>query len=136
MDNLFFKQAILCLMFAMAEADGKITNDELVSLVTMKDLFRDYDEADVMALYHEYRSRFANIGFSEICNVMVRQIQPELHMGALSYLADAATVDFDVDIKEGSFISIAANAMGISDTAVKTLLLSSLSKKLMQDIAC
>jgi hypothetical protein len=52
-------------------------------------------------------------------------------MGTLSILADMATIDFDVSMQEGSFIAIAAATMGISDIAVKTLLLTSLSRKLL-----
>lgn len=122
-------------MFAMANADGHLTNDELAELVTMKDIFPNYSEADIIALYKEYKGKFRGAGFNELCNVMIPQIPQELHMGVLSILADTATVDFDMDMREGSLISIAANMMGISDVAVKTLLLASLSKKLLIDTA-
>jgi uncharacterized tellurite resistance protein B-like protein len=131
MQSPLYKEAILCLMFAMAEADATINNDELIAVITMKDVFRGYSEADIMELYREYKSRFADTGFAGICNVMVRQIPSELHMGTLSILADMATIDFDVSMQEGSFIAIAAATMGISDIAVKTLLLTSLSRKLL-----
>jgi uncharacterized tellurite resistance protein B-like protein len=131
MQSPLYKEAILCLMFAMAEADATINNDELIAVITMKDVFRGYSEADIMELYREYKNRFADAGFAGICNVMVRQIPSELHMGTLSILADMATIDFDVSMQEGSFISIAAATMGISDIAVKTLLLTSLSRKLL-----
>ena len=55
-------------------------------------------------------------------------------MATLSLLADVAVVDFDVDIQESSLISLAANAMNINETSVKTLLLASLSKKLLHNI--
>ncbi len=52
-------------------------------------------------------------------------------MATLSVLADIIVLDFNVDMKESSFMSIVANTMGITDIAVKTLLLTSLSKRLM-----
>lgn len=118
-------------MFTMAEADTHLSNEELITVVTMKDVFTDYTEQDIITLYREYKVRFEGKGFAEICNVMVRQIPEELYMGTLSVLADVAVTDFNIDLKEGSFISIVASAMGISDVSTKTLLLASLSKKLM-----
>lgn len=134
MENEFYKQAILCLMFAMAEADGKFNDTELIEVITMKNVFSEYAEHDIMALHREYQTRFQDKGFAEICNIMVRQIPQELHMATLSLLADVAVADFDVDLQESSLISLAANAMNINEAAVKTLLLASLSKKLMLNI--
>lgn len=128
---MYYREAILCLMFAAADADGKMDDNELVSIVTMRNVFREQTEADIMALYKEYQVRFADKQFSEIAEIMSRQIPEELYMATLSLLADIIMMDFNVDIKEGSFISIVGNCMGISDTAVKTLLLASLSKKLL-----
>ena len=134
MQQQLYKDAILCLMFAMADADKTMNNDELVECVTMKDIFSIYTEQQIVALYSEYKKRFSDKGFNEIAQVFVPQIQPELYMAVLSFLADVAVIDFDVDIKEGSFISIVAHTMGISETAVKTILLTSLSKKLLFNI--
>lgn len=130
---MYYKEAILCLMFAVAEADDHIRDDELVSIVSMKEVFKGYTEQDIFTLYNEYKSRFADNSFSDIAGTMCTHIPEELFMGTLSVLADIIVLDFNVDIKEGSFISIVANFMGISDVAVKTLLLTSLSKKLMMN---
>ena len=94
MENQFYKQAILCLMFAMAEADGKFNDTELIEVITMNNVFQEYAEHDIMALHREYQTRFQDKGFAEICNIMVRQIPQELHMATLSLLADVAVVDF------------------------------------------
>lgn len=118
-------------MFATAEADGQMRDDELISIVTMKNIFHGYHESDIMSLYKEYKTRFAEKPFTEVANIMSRQIPEELYMATLSILADIIVLDFNVDIKEGSLISIVAASMGVSDMAVKTLLLTSLSKKLM-----
>ncbi|MCB0700618.1 MAG: TerB family tellurite resistance protein [Chitinophagales bacterium] len=130
---MYYKEAILCLMFATAEADGQMREDELISIVTMKDVFRGHNEQDIIALYKEYKERFADKDFSETASIMTRQIPEELFLATLSILADIIVLDFNVDIKEGSFISIVANHMGISDTAVKVLLLTALSRKLMMN---
>lgn len=129
-----YKQAILCLMFAMAEADKALRDEELVSIVTMREIFKDYTEHDIVMLFQEYRQKFADKNFTEIAYITVRQIPAELYMGVLSVLADVIVLDFNIDAKEGAFISIVANTMGISDVAVKTLLLTSLSKKLLMNI--
>lgn len=131
---MYYKEAILCLMFGMAEADGQIRDDELISIVTMKEIFKGYSEHDIVVLYKEYRERFSSKNFTEISYIMVSQIPAELYMGTLSALADIIALNFNIDMKEGSFISIVANTMGISDVAVKTLLLASLSKKLLMDV--
>lgn len=131
---MYYKEAILCLMFAVAEADDTIRDDELVSIVTMKEVFKGYTEYDILTLYKEYKERFAEHTFSDTAYIMTQQIPEELYMGTLSVLADIIVLDFNVDMKEGSFISIAAHHMGISDVAVKTLLLASLSKKLMMNV--
>lgn len=131
---MYYKEAILCLMFGMAEADGQIRDDELISIVTMKEIFKGYSEHDIVVLYKEYRERFSEKNFTEISYIMVSQIPAELYMGTLSVLADIIALNFNIDMKEGSFISIVANTMGISDVAVKTLLLASLSKKLLMDV--
>lgn len=128
---MYYKEAILCLMFAVAEADDKIRDDEMVSIISMKDIFKGYADVDILNLYKEYQGRFSEQTFSEIAYIMTKQIPEELYMGTLSVLADIIVLDFNVDMKEGSFISIVANNMGISDVAVKTLLLASLSKKLL-----
>lgn len=128
---MYYKEAILCLMFGVAEADGGLRDDELINIVTMKEIFKGYSEHDIITLYKEYKKRFEDKSFSDIAHIMAGQIPPELHMATLSVLADIIVLDFNVDIKEGSFISIVANTMGISDVAVKTLLLTSLSKRLM-----
>ena len=128
---MYYKEAVLCILFAMAEADGNVSSEEMSKILTMKEAFNGYSEHNIVALFDEYRQRFADKSFTEITNVMVPQIPEELFMGTLSIMADIAVVDFDVDIKEGSLISIVANAMDITDVAVKTLLLASLSKKLM-----
>lgn len=130
---MYYKEAILCLMFAVAEADGHMREDELISIVTMKEVFKGYSEQDIVALYHEYKSRFEDKNYTEIAYIMAKQIPEELFMGVLSVLADIIVLDFNVDMKEGSIISIIANTMGISDIAVKTLLVASLSKKLMMN---
>lgn len=129
-----YKEAILCLMFAVAEADGAMRDDELISIITMREIFKDYSEHDIVVLFHEYKQRFADKSFTEVAYIMAKQIPAELYMGVLSVMADIIVLDFNVDMKEGSFISIAANTMGISDTAVKTLLLTSLSKKLLMNM--
>lgn len=131
---MYYKEAILCLMFGMAEADGSMRDDELISIVTMKEIFKGYSEHDIVVLYKEYKERFSDKNFTEIAYIMASQIPAELYMGTLSVLADIIALDFNIDMKEGSFISIVANVMGISDTAVKTLLLASLSKKLLMDV--
>lgn len=128
---MYYKEAILCLMFGVAEADGGLREDELINIVTMKEIFKGYSEHDIITLYKEYKKRFEDKSFSDIAYIMANQIPPELHMATLSILADIIVLDFNVDMKEGSFISIVANTMGISDVAVKTLLLTSLSKRLM-----
>lgn len=128
---MYYKEAILCLMFAVAEADGHIRDDELVTIVTMKEIFKGYSEQDIVALYKEYKTRFEDKSNTEIAFIMTQQIPEELFMGVLSIMADIIVLDFNVDMKEGSIISIVANAMGITDVAVKTLLVASLSKKLM-----
>lgn len=134
MEGVIYKHAILHLMFAMAEADGKFSDIELIEIVTMKDVFRGYSEQSIVAIYKDYKANFAEKGFAEICDIMVTHIPNELHMATLSLMSDIAVTDFDVDIQESSLISIAANAMGIHETAVKTLLLASLSKKLLYNI--
>lgn len=131
---MYYKEAILCLMFGMAEADGRMRDDELISIVTMKEIFKGYSEHDIVVLYKEYKERFSDKNFTEIAYIMASQIPAELYMGTLSVLADIIALDFNIDIKEGSFISIVANVMGVSDVAVKTLLLASLSKKLLMDV--
>lgn len=131
---MYYKEAILCLMFAVAEADDKIRDDEMVSIISMKDIFQGYADVDILNLYKEYQERFAQQTFSETAHIMTQQIPEELYMGVLSVLADIIVLDFNVDMKEGSFISIVANCMGLSDVAVKTLLLASLSKKLLLDM--
>ncbi len=128
---MYYKEAILCLMFGVAEADGRLREDELINIVTMKEVFKGYSEHDIITLYKEYKTRFEDKSFSDTAHIMANQIPPELFMATLSILADIIVLDFNVDMKEGSFISIVANAMGISDVAVKTLLLTSLSKRLM-----
>lgn len=128
---MYFKEAIICLMFAAAEADGQMRNDELIAVVTMKEIFKGYTEADIVQLYKEYKQRFENLSFTDKAHILARQVPEELAMGTLSMMADVIVLDFNVDIKEGSFISIVANVLGISDVAVKTLLLTSLSKKLI-----
>lgn len=128
---MYYKEAVLCLLFAMADADGHVSSEEMTEILTMKDVFNGYSEHNIAALYDEYRQRFSDKSFAEITTIMVQQIPEELFMGTLSVLADIAVVDFDVDMKEGSLISIIANAMGVTDVAIKTLLLASLSKKLM-----
>ncbi len=128
---MYYKEAILCLMFGVAESDGQLREDELINIVTMKEVFKGYSEHDIITLYKEYKTRFEDKSFSDIAHIMVSQIPPELHMATLSVLADIIVLDFNVDMKEGSFISIVANTMGISDVAVKTMLLTSLSKRLM-----
>ncbi len=128
---MYYKEAVLCILFAMAEADGNVSAEEMSEILTMKEAFNGYSEHNIVALFDEYRQRFSDKSFTEISNVMVSQIPEELFMGTLSIMADIAVVDFDVNLKEGSLISIVANAMGITDVAVKTLLLASLSKKLM-----
>lgn len=130
---MYYKEAILCLMFAAAEADSQMRDDELISIVTMKEIFKGYTEADIVVLYNEYKIRFTGKNFTETAYILASQIPSELFMGTLSILADVILLDFNVDQKEGSFISIVANTMGISDVAVKTLLLSSLSKKLLMN---
>lgn len=90
---MYYKEAILCLMFGMAEADGRMRDDELISIVTMKEIFKGYSEHDIVVLYKEYKERFSDKNFTEVANVM-----------------------------------------GVSDVAVKTLLLASLSKKLLMDV--
>lgn len=134
MQQPLYKEAILCLMFAMAEADTQLSNDELIACITMKDIFPGYTEQDIISYYNEYKKRFADKGFSETAHIFVKQIPPELHMATLSIIADVAVTNFHMDIKEGSFMSIVANAMGVTDVAVKTLLLASLSKKLLMNI--
>lgn len=131
---MYYKEAILCLMFGMAEADGHMRDDELISIVTMKEIFKGYAEHDIVVLYKEYKSRFSDKNFTEIAYIMASQIPPELYMGTLSIMADIIALNFDVDMREGSFISIVANVMGVSDVAVKTLLLASLSKKLLMNV--
>ncbi|MCB9044772.1 MAG: hypothetical protein H6550_01410 [Chitinophagales bacterium] len=128
---MYYKEAILCLMFGVAEADDHLREDELISIVTMKEVFKGYSEVDIINLYKEYKVRFEDKPFTETAYIMAKQIPAELYMGTLSILADIIVLDFNIDIKEGSFISIVANTMGISDVAVKTLLLASLSKKLL-----
>ena len=131
---MYYKESILCLLFAMAEADEKFDEAELASIITMKEIFKGYAEHDIVNLFKEYRTRFAEATFSEICAMMLKHLPKELHLGTLSLMADIAVVDFDVDIKESALMSIVANAMGISDTAMKTLLLAALSKKLLMDM--
>lgn len=126
---------MLCLMFAIAESDAKLGNDELTDIVTMRNIFTDYAEQDIISLYKEYKNRFKNKGFSEISSVMVGQIPDELRIGTLSILADIAVTDFNIDKKEGAFFSIVAHAMGITDLAMKTLLMAALSKKLLMDVS-
>lgn len=128
---MYYKEAIICLMFAVAEADDHLRDDELISIVTMKEIFKGYTEQDIITLYKEYKVRFEDKTFTDTAYIMAKQIPAELHMGVLSILADVILLDFNIDMKEGSFISIVANTMGISDVAVKTLLLTSLSKKLL-----
>lgn len=128
---MYYKEAILCLMFGVAEADGHLCEDELINIVTMKEVFKGYSEQDIITLYKEYKTRFEDKSFGDIAHIMAGQIPPELHMATLSVLADIIVLDFNVDMKEGSFISIVANTMGITDVAVKTMLLTSLSKRLM-----
>jgi uncharacterized tellurite resistance protein B-like protein len=128
---MYYKEAILCLMFGVAEADGGIREDELINIVTMKEVFKGYSEHDIITLYKEYKARFEDKTFSDIAYIMAKQIPPELYMATLSILADIIVLDFNVDMKESSFMSIVANTMGITDVAVKTLLLTSLSKRLM-----
>lgn len=130
-----YKEAILCLMFATAEADGQMRDDELISIVTMKDVFKGYTEHDIIVLYKEYKQRFADKNFTEIAYIMSSNIPAELYMGTLSIMADVIALNFDVDIKETSFISIVASIMGVADLTVKTLLLASLSKKLLMNVA-
>lgn len=129
-----YKEAILCLMFATAEADGHMRDDELISIVTMKDVFKGYTEHDIIVLYKEYKQRFADKTFTEIAYTMSSNIPAELYMGTLSIMADVIALNFDVDMKETSFISIVANIMGVADLTVKTLLLASLSKKLLMNV--
>lgn len=128
---MYYKEAILCLMFGVAEADGQLREDELINIVTMKNVFNGYAEHDIITLYKEYKTRFEDKTFSDIAHIMVSQIPAELYMATLSVLADIIVLDFNVDMKESSFMSIVANTMGITDVAVKTLLLTSLSKRLM-----
>lgn len=130
---MYFKEAILCLMFAAAESDGNMRDDELVSIVTMKEVFKGYSEADIVGLYREYKKRFSEKPNEEIAHIMSRQIPDELSLATLSLLADIIVLNFNVDVNEGSFITTAASAMGISDVAVKTILMTSLSKKLMMN---
>jgi uncharacterized tellurite resistance protein B-like protein len=134
MNASLYKEAMLCLMFAVVDADKKLDNDELVECITMKDVFNGYSEQQIIALYNEYKKRFSDKGFSETAAIFVQQIPAELHMATLSIMADIAVIDFDVDMQEGSFISIVANAMGIAEVSVKTLLLAALSKKLLMDM--
>lgn len=134
MNTSLYKEAMLCLMFAMADADKKLDNEELVECITMKDVFTGYTEPQIVALYNEYKKRLSDKGFSETAAIFVQQIPPELHMATLAIMADVAVIDFDVDMQEGSFISIVGNAMGISEVSVKTLLLAALSKKLLMDM--
>lgn len=131
---MYYKESILCLMFAMAEADEKFDQDELTAIITMKDVFESYEEHTIVNLFKEYRTRFAEMTFTDITNTMVKHLPKELYLGTLSFMADVAVVDFDVDIKESALMSIVANAMGISDTAMKTVLMTSLSKKLLLDM--
>ncbi|MBS1772880.1 MAG: TerB family tellurite resistance protein [Bacteroidetes bacterium] len=131
MEPNLYKEAILCLMFSMAEADTSMSNEELMGFVTMKDVFAGYTEPQIITLYNEYKKRFTNLGFAEKANVFVTQIPQELHMATLSLLADVAVVDFNVDVKEGSLISVVASTMSLSHESVKTLLLAALSKKLL-----
>lgn len=131
---MYYKESILCLMFAMAEADGKMSNDELITIVTMKNIFKNYSEQNIIQLYKEYQTRFADKTFTDIVITMVKHIPSELHMGTLSLLADVAVTDFDVDIQESALFSIVANTMGVSDTALKTILISSLSKRLLLEV--
>lgn len=131
---MYYKESILCLMFAMAEADEKFNQEELAAIVTMKDVFEGYEEHTIVNLFKEYRTRFADMTFSDITFTMLQHLPKELHLGTLSFLADVAVVDFDVDIKESALMSIVANAMGVSDTAMKTILMTSLSKKLLLDM--
>ncbi|MEZ5017487.1 MAG: TerB family tellurite resistance protein [Flavipsychrobacter sp.] len=131
---MYYKEAVLCLMFAMAEADGEVDNNELITIITMKNIFTNYDEVSIIALYKSYQVKFAESSFVEIVGAMLKQIPAELHMGTLSLLADVAVSDFDVDGQESASFSIIANAMNVSDTALKTILLTSLSKKLLIDI--
>lgn len=131
---MYYKEGILCLMFAMAEADGNVGDNELIHLVSMKNIFPAYTEGAIMGLYREYQEKFKDSTYSEIAAGMIRHIPEELYMGTLSLLADVAVCNFDVDVKESSLLSIIANMMNVSDTAVKVLLLSSLSKKLLLDV--
>ena len=121
-------------MFAMADADASMSNDELMECSTMQDILGTYTEPQIAALYADYKKRFTSKGFSETAQVFAQQIPVELHMAVLSFMADVAVIDFDVAMQEGSFISITANAMNISEVAVKTILLTSLSKKLLTDM--
>lgn len=121
-------------MFAAAEADEQLRDDELVSIVTMKDVFKGYAESDIITLYKEYKNRFSEKSYMEISRIMVPQIPEELYMGTLAILADLIVLDFNIDMKESSFISIVASVMGHNDIVVKTLLISSLSKKLLMDV--
>lgn len=131
---MYYKEAVLCLMFAMAEADGKVSNEELITIITMKNIFTNYDETSIVGLYKSYQTKFAEKSFVQIVDTMLKQVPVELHMGTLSLLADVAVSDFDVDRQESASFSIIANAMNVSDTALKTILLTSLSKKLLTDI--
>lgn len=130
-----YKEAILCLMFATAEADGQMRDDELISIVTLKEVFKGYSEHDIIVLYKEYKTRFADKNFTEIAYTMANNIPAELYMGTLSIMADLIALNFDVNMKESSFIMIVASIMGVSDLTVKTLLLASLSKKLLMNVA-
>jgi hypothetical protein len=134
MQQTLYKEAILCLMFAIADADASMSNDELMQCATMQDILGTYTEPQIAALYADYKKRFTGKGFSETAQVFVQQIPVELHMAVLSFMADLAVIDFDVALQEGSFISIAGNAMGISEVGIKTILLTSLSKKLLMDM--
>ena len=121
-------------MFAMADADKTMSNLELMECVSMQDILSTYTEPQIAELYAAYKKRFVDKGFAETAAVFVQQIPAELHMAVLSFMADVAVIDFDVAQQEGSFISITANAMNISEVAVKTILLTSLSKKLLMDM--
>lgn len=134
MTTPLYKEAILCLMFAMADADKTMRSEELMQCTSMQSILSTYTEPQIAELYKEYKKRFTDKGFGETAAVFVQQIPAELHMAVLSFMADVAVIDFDVAIQEGSFISIVANTMNISEVAVKAILLTSLSKKLLNDM--
>lgn len=125
------RKAILMLMFATAQADGNIDNDELLVAWNNNLLHLGYDSLEASKILDEYLNGVGALPRNSIISNLTGLIPDNMKYGTFEMMCQVADADTVMDEGENQFLKTVSEIFNISEMQYLTIRLVANSKSVI-----